>query len=215
MRTFPSLPLGASVVALLLVASACDRGRERAPDPRTDPYKGLELLQAMGKPDFTLTGLDGKPFKFRQETDGYLTLLFFGYTHCPDVCPLHMANIGSVLRQQPPDVANRVKVIFVTTDPERDTPEVLRTFLDRFSPQIIGLTGTPEEISAAEQAMRLLPAYKDTANKLVDGGYSVGHAAQVLGFTADDSLRVVYPFGIRQEDWAYDIPRLVRVGAPR
>ena len=211
MRTSASLPL----VALLLVTAACDRGREPAPDPRTDPYKGLELLQAMGKPDFTLTGLDGKEFKFRQETDGYLTLLFFGYTHCPDVCPLHMANIGSVLRQQPPEVTNRVKVIFVTTDPERDTPEVLRTFLDRFSPQIIGLTGTPEQISAAEQAMRLLPAYKDTANKLVDGGYSVGHAAQVIAFTADDSLRVVYPFGIRQEDWAYDIPRLVRVGAPR
>ncbi|HVX89248.1 MAG TPA: SCO family protein [Gemmatimonadales bacterium] len=202
-------------VVLLVLTAACGRGREPAPDPRTDPYKGLELLQAMPKPDFTLTDLDGKPYKFREETDGYLTLLFFGYTHCPDVCPLHMANIGSVLRQQPPEVTNRVKVIFVTTDPDRDTPAVLRTFLDRFSPQIIGLTGTPEEISAAEQAARLLPAYKDTANKLVDGGYSVGHAAQVLAFTADDSLRVVYPFGIRQEDWAYDIPRLVRVGAPR
>lgn len=200
---------------LLVSLAACGRGREPAPDPRTDPYKGLELLQAMPKPDFTLTDLQGQPFKFREQTDGYLTLLFFGYTNCPDVCPLHMANIGSVLRQAPPDVTNRVKVIFVTTDPERDTPAVLRTFLDRFSPQIIGLTGTPEEISAAEQAARLLPAYKDTANKLVDGGYSVGHAAQVLAFTADDSLRVVYPFGIRQEDWAYDIPRLVRVGAPR
>lgn len=202
-------------VVLLLAAAACDRGREPAPDPRTDPYKGLELLQAMPKPDFTLTDLDGKPFKFREQTDGHLTLLFFGYTHCPDVCPLHMANIGSVLRQQPPEVTNRVKVIFVTTDPERDTPAVLRTFLDRFSPQIIGLTGTPAELSAAQQAARLLPAYKDTTNTLVDGGYSVGHAAQVLAFTADDSLRVVYPFGIRQEDWAYDIPRLVRVGAPR
>lgn len=199
----------------LLALAACTKGREAAPDPRTDPYKGLELLQPMGKPDFTLTGLDGKDFKFRQETDGHLTLLFFGYTHCPDVCPLHMANIGSVLRQQPPEVTDRVKVVFVTTDPERDTPAVLRAFLDRFSTQIIGVTGTPAQISAAEQAMRLLPAYRDTSAKLEDGSYSVGHAAQVLAFTADDSLRVVYPFGIRQEDWAYDIPRLARVGAPR
>lgn len=215
MRRLPSLPLGASLVALVLGLAACDRGREPAPDPRTDPYKGLELLQAMGKPDFTLTDLDGKEFKFREQTDGYLTFLFFGYTNCPDVCPLHMANIGSVLRQQPPEVTGRIKVVFVTTDPERDTPAVLRAFLDRFSPQIIGLTGTPQELSQAQQAARILPAVRDTVNRLVNGGYSVGHAAQVLAYTADDSLRVVYPFGIRQEDWAYDIPRLVRVGAPR
>jgi protein SCO1 len=203
------------IPVLVLAAAACDRGREPAPDPKTDPYKGLELLQAMGKPDFTLTDLDGKPFEFRKETDGHLTLLFFGYTNCPDVCPLHMANIGAVLRQQPPDVANRVKVVFVSTDPDRDSIPVLRDFLGRFSPQIIGLTGTAAEISAAQQAARLLPAYRDTVNRLVDGGYSVGHAAQVLAFTADDSLRVVYPFGIRQEDWANDIPKLVRVGMPR
>ena len=169
----------------------------------------------MGKPDFTLTDLDGKPFEFRRETDGYLTLLFFGYTNCPDVCPLHMANIGAVLRQQSPEVANRVKVVFVTTDPDRDSIPVLKEFLGRFSPQIIGLTGTAAELSAAQQSARLLPAYRDTVNRLVNGGYSVGHAAQVIAFTADDSLRVVYPFGIRQEDWAYDIPRLVRVGMPR
>jgi len=199
----------------LLFVAACTGGRERAPDPKTDPYKGLELMEAMGKPNFTLTDLDGHDFNFRQETDGYLTLLFFGYTNCPDVCPLHMANIGAVLRAAPPEVANRVKVVFVTTDPERDSIPVLKAFLGRFSPQIIGLTGTPDEISAAEQAARLLPAYRDTVNKLPTGGYSVGHAAQVLAFTPDDSLRVIYPFGIRQQDWADDIPKLVRVGMPR
>lgn len=200
---------------VIVLLTACDRGREPAPDPKTDPYKGLELLQAVGKPNFTLTDLDGKDFNFRQQTDGHLTLLFFGYTNCPDVCPLHMANIGAVLRQQPPEVAARVKVVFVTTDPERDSLQVLKEFLGRFSPQIIGLTGSREEIATAQQAANLLPAYRDTVNRLVNGGYSVGHAAQVLAYTADDSLRVVYPFGIRQQDWAYDIPRLVRVGMPR
>lgn len=199
----------------LVTLAACGRGREPAPDPKTDPYKGLELMQPMGKPNFTLTDLDGHDFNFRHETDGYLTLLFFGYTNCPDVCPLHMANIGAVLRAAPPEVANRVKVVFVTTDPERDSIAVLKAWLGRFSPQIIGLTGTPAEIEAAEQAARLLPAYRDTVNKLPTGGYSVGHAAQVLAFTPDDSLRVIYPFGIRQQDWADDIPKLVRVGMPR
>lgn len=202
--------------ALFLVA-ACQRGPQKAPDPATNPYKGLELTQAMGKPDFTLTDLDGKPFHFRQQTDGYLTLLFFGYTNCPDVCPLHMANIGAVLQQQPPEIANRVKVVFVTTDPERDSIPVLKAWLGRFSPQIIGLTGTHAEVVAAQQAANLLPAAKDTTKegRLANGGYSVGHAAQVLAYTADDSLRVLYPFGIRQEDWAYDIPRLAQVGFPR
>lgn len=203
------------LLGLLILVAGCDRGREPAPDPNTDPYKGLELMQAMGKPEFTLTDLDGRDFDFRKETDGHLTLLFFGYTNCPDVCPLHMANIGAVLRQQPPEVANRVKVVFVTTDPERDSIPLLKEWLGRFSPQIIGLTGTSAEVSAAQQAARQLPAYRDTVNLLVNGGYSVGHAAQVIAFTPDDSLRVVYPFGIRQEDWAYDIPKLVRIGMPR
>ena len=201
-------------LALVSVA-ACGRGRERAPDPKTDPYKGLELMQPMGKPNFTLTDLDGHDFNFRHETDGYLTLLFFGYTNCPDVCPLQMANIGAVLRAAPPEVANRVKVIFVTTDPDRDSIPVLKAFLGRFSPQIIGLTGSHAEILAAEQAANQMPAVKDTVDRLPNGQYSVGHSALVLAYTPDDSLRVVYPFGIRQQDWADDIPKLVRVGMPR
>ncbi len=205
------------LLPLLLVAAACKGVPAKAPDPSTNPYKGLELMQAVKKPDFTLTDLDGKPFHFRQETDGYLTLLFFGYTNCPDVCPLHMANIGAVMRQQPPEIANRVKVVFVTTDPERDSIPVLKAWLGRFDPQFIGLTGTHAEIVAAQEAANQLPATKDTAaaDRLANGGYSVGHSALVLAYTADDSLRVVYPFGIRQEDWAYDIPRLAQVGFRR
>ncbi|HEU4569014.1 MAG TPA: SCO family protein [Gemmatimonadales bacterium] len=202
-----------SLALLLLAAIAgCDRGGTPAPDPRTDPYAGLELLQAKGKPEFILTDLNGKPFDFQKETHGYVTFLFFGYTHCPDVCPLHMANLGAVMRAQPPEVANRVKVVFVTTDPERDSIPLLKAWLGRFNPDFIGLTGTVAEVQAAQQAANLLPAVKDTVNTLPGGEYSVGHAAQVLGFTADDSLRVVYPFGIRQQDWAKDVPKLVQVG---
>ena len=204
-----------SVAALSVVVTACKSEIVRAPDPGSDPYKGLELMQAMPKPSFTLTDLDGKAFDFRAETDGHLTFLFFGYTNCPDVCPLHMANIGSVLRNQPPEVVDRIKVVFVTTDPERDSIPRLKEWLGRFHPQFIGLTGSADQVAAAQQAARLLPATKDTANLLVTGGYSVGHAAQVIAFTADDSLRVIYPFGIRQEDWANDIPKLVLVGFPR
>ena len=204
----------AVLVASCLVAS-CDRGPTPAPDPKTDPYGGLELLEPKGKPDFTLTDLDGKDFRFRAETDGYVTFLFFGYTSCPDVCPLHMANLGAVLKQQPPEVAGRIKVVFVTTDPERDSIPVLKEWLGRFNSAIIGLTGSREELAAAQQASSVLPAVRDTVNTLTNGGYSVGHAAMVMGFTADDSLRVIYPFGVRQEAWAKDLPLLVKVGLPR
>jgi protein SCO1/2 len=205
-----------SLIALVALA-ACTRDRTPAPDPRSNPYAGLELLEPKGRPDFTLTDLDGKDFSFRAETEGYVTFLFFGYTHCPDVCPLHMANLGAVLKQQPPEIANRVKVVFVTTDPERDSIPVLKEWLGRFNPAIIGLTGTPEEIARAQQAALILPAYRDTTNTLTDGSYSIGHASQVLGYTADDTLRVIYPFGtnMRQEAWAKDIPLLVQVGARR
>jgi protein SCO1/2 len=203
------------LLPLLLLLGACKGGRVRAPDPASDPYKGFELAEAKGKPSFTLTDLDGKAFDFRRQTAGHLTLLFFGYTNCPDVCPLHMANIGAVLKSLPPEVSNRVKVVFVTTDPERDSIPVLKAWLAHFDPDFIGLTGTHAEIVAAEEAASQLPAIKDTVNKLVNGGYSVGHGAVVLAYTADDSLRVLYPFGIRQQDWAYDIPKLAQVGFPR
>jgi protein SCO1/2 len=203
------------LLAAACLVAACDRGRTPAPDPMTDPYGGLELREAKGKPDFILTDLDGKDFRFREQTDGYVTFLFFGYTYCPDVCPLHMANLGAVLKQQPPEIAERIRIVFVTTDPERDSIPVLKEFLGRFNSSIIGLTGTHDEIVAAQQASAVLPAYRDTTNKLANGGYSVGHGATVMAYTADDSLRVLYPFGVRQEAWAKDLPLLVKVGMPR
>jgi protein SCO1/2 len=152
----------------------------------------------------------GGPWDFRRETEGYVTLLFFGYTHCPDVCPVHMANLGAVLDRLPSEVSNRVKVVFVTTDPARDTPERLRKWLGGFSPYFIGLTGTADQLTRAQIAAGLLPAAPDTADS-AKADYSVGHAAQVLAYTRDNLERVEYPAGTRQEDWAHDLPLLVRV----
>src|SRR6185369_9103221 len=98
-------------------------------------YRGGLVTPPLTKPQFTLTNTSGASFDFRAETQGYVTLLFFGYTHCPDECPLHMAAIATSLKQLAPEVRGQVKVVFVTADPARDTPSVLRAWLDRFDGQ--------------------------------------------------------------------------------
>jgi protein SCO1/2 len=198
----PAIARGAIVLAL--TAAGC-----RAADRVPGELRGVVLGEPLPKPAFTLTGTDGGTFDFRQGTEGFVTLLFFGYTHCPDVCPVHMANLGAVLPQLDPEVAARVKVVFVTTDPRRDTPAVLRTWLDHFSQGFVGLTGDSSAIAKAQAALQLPPAVIEKATA-ADTGYAVGHSAAVVAFTPDNRAHVIYPFGIRQEDWAHDLPLLVR-----
>jgi len=159
------------------------------------------------KPKFTLTDTASAPFDFWQETSGRVALLFFGYTHCPDVCPLQMANIASALKQLPATVVDQIEVVFVTTDPKRDTPAALRKWLDHFDKRFVGLTGTDSEIEAAQHAVALPLARKAP---LGERDYQVAHASFVIAYTKDDFGHVIYPGGITQKDWTQDLPRLVK-----
>ena len=105
------------LAALLLAACT---GAEEVPIPE-EPLRGGEFTTPIPKPDFTLTTHTGETFDFQAETDGYATLLFFGYTYCPDICPLHMSRIGAALNELDDDIVDRVKVIFVSADPDRDS----------------------------------------------------------------------------------------------
>ncbi len=185
------------------------RAAASTPRDTTSQPLGLALSPPKEKPDFTLTDTQGRPFDFRKETDGYVTLLFFGYTHCPDVCPVHMANIAQTLKNMPAPAASRIKVVFVTNDPERDTATRLRGWLDAFDPTFIGLVGSPADIAAAEVAARIPPSARDTTVGAGTGGYLVGHAAYVYACTPDNICRFLYPFGFRQVNWAHDLPLLV------
>ncbi|HKP29602.1 MAG TPA: SCO family protein [Gemmatimonadales bacterium] len=177
--------------------------------------RGVTQEPPQPKPSLVLTTTEGKPFDLRKETKGMLTLVFFGYTNCPDVCPVHTANISKVLKSLPIEVSSKVRYIFITTDPERDTPEVLGKWLASFDAGFIGLTGTKEEILAAQQIAQVMPAVREVPDSAKPGQYFVGHAGQVIAFTPDDDLaHIVYPFGVRQMDWANDIPILVN-GWPR
>ena len=186
------------------------RGEERL-DISPSGFHGAELPLPVPKPDFTFTDSKGKPFPFVAQTAGKVTLLFFGYTSCPDICPVHLANIAAVLDKLPDDIQRNVAVIFVSTDPERDTLPVLDAWITGFSPTFIGLTASDSVLAAAQLMVKVLPAERDTVLD-AKGGYSVGHSATVIGYTRDGLGRVMYPFGTRQRDWAHDLPLLVAYG---
>jgi protein SCO1/2 len=165
------------------------------------------------KPDFTLADTEGNPYDFLEETDGYLTYLYFGYTYCPDICPSHMADIAAVIKRQP-DLGEKVKVVFVTVDPDRDTPARLRTWLDLFDEDFIGLRGDPAEIEAATKGALgelWFPIEKSTP---ADGGegYIMSHAAFVQLYTLDNLSHIVYPFGVPQSGYEWDLTKLIKEG---
>ncbi|HEX3926587.1 MAG TPA: SCO family protein [Gemmatimonadales bacterium] len=173
-------------------------------------FLGAELPTTVPKPDFTFTDSRGQPYSLAQATAGKVTLLFFGYTHCPDVCPVHLANLAAVLAAMPDSIQSQVVVVFITTDPARDTPAVLDSWVKGFDPHFVGLTGSDSVIAAAQRTAQVLLAVKDTTDS--KGNYGVGHAAQVIAYTRDGIGRVEYPPGTRQRDWAHDLPLLVAYG---
>lgn len=161
-------------------------------------------------PDITLTDYDGQPWNLASETRGKVALIFFGFTNCPDICPVHLANIAAVLNKLPDDVQREVVMVFITTDPARDSLPRLRQWVRQFDRRFVGLTGTDSLLGAAQQALGVMPAVKDMRGS--DTEYVVQHAGQVIAATRDGRARVQYPFGTRQRDWARDIPLLVAQG---
>jgi protein SCO1/2 len=195
-------------VAVLSVACRVEAPERSQAEERAQStgYRGILLPDADSRPDFVLTDMNGEAFDFRAETEGKLALLFFGYTYCPDVCPVHMASIAAVKRDLSVDEQRRMQVVFVTADPRRDTPERLVSWLGNFDPDFVGLRGTEAEVDSIMLGLALPAAIRDTA---AGPDYAVGHASQVIAFPPGDGFRVIYPFGTRQADWKHDLARLL------
>src|SRR4051794_38115111 len=197
-----------ALLGLTLLLSACGGGSEKvaalsSPDP--SGLRGVRPEAAYPRPSFTLTDTSGVPYDFAARTAGRATILFFGYTECPDECPTAMADVASALRKAP-ELRDRVSVVFVTTDPKRDSPRVIRRWLDRFDESFVGLTGTPQQLTAAQQAAHVPPA---KAGPEGPDGYQVAHSSLLLGYGANDRARVVYPPGAKVSDIAADLHLLV------
>lgn len=137
---------------------------------------------------------------------GRLVLLFFGYTHCPDVCPTTLAKLRYALRQLG-ETAKEVQVVFVSVDPERDTPEVMKRYLSHFDPAFVGLTGRPEEVEAVARAYGVYVEKEEVGSA---AGYLVTHSART--YVIDRKGRLVLTFADETEpqDIAADLRQLLR-----
>jgi protein SCO1 len=148
-----------------------------------------QQIAAIGGP-FKLTDQNG-----REVTDGELKgkpfLVFFGFTHCPDVCPTTLFEVSEILRALGPD-ADRTGALFITVDPERDTPAAMKDYLSSFDPHLIGLTGDPAAVAAVAKAYRVY--YKKVP--LDQGGYTMDHTAIV--YLMDKEGRFLSPFSLKR-----------------
>lgn len=205
----PRLLFGLAAIIVLIVAGVAGYLVTRSDDEEPADYVGAVINEPVPMPDAVLTDDDGKPFDLRKETDGFVTLLYVGYTHCPDICPTHLYEMSEAIKRLPEKTAEQVKVVFVTADPERDTPEVMKAYVDTFDPNFIGLTGTREETDAFQETLGIPVA---TRTDLGGGNYAVNHAAYVIAFTKDQVAYTVYPSGMGMKEWLNDLPLLVSKG---
>jgi len=171
-----------------------------------DRLHGIRIDEPLERPNFILQDTDGNNFDFKQETSGKVTLLYFGYTNCPDICPVHFSNIAAVLNQSPYEVRNGVKVVFVSIDPKRDSSNKIREWLDFFDTDFIGLTGTEHDLEVAQISAGVPTAF---VSEVYENGYSMAHAAWIFLYAQDDFLHLKYPTGTRQSEWAHDLEILV------
>ena len=171
-----------------------------------DTYAGIDLAEPYRRPTFTLTDTTGAAFDFTKQTAGTPTLLFFGYTHCPDVCPTTMADIAVALRGLDAALVKQLQVVFVTTDPAHDTPAVLGEYLARFDADLpkkfIGLTGDQATIDQAQLS---------TGVPLAEDGGKL-HSSLLLLYGPDDQAHVAFDGGNTPRDNSSDLRRVT--GAP-
>jgi protein SCO1/2 len=223
LRRFVTAAVAMAAVALLLAAcggSSSNDGNSDTPAAASSTaignsvegagYYGAVPDPILPKPDLTLEDTAGQPFNIAKDTDGKLTLVYLGYTHCPDDCPTFIAQLGNVLKQMPADVTSNIEVIFVTTDPARDTGPVLRKWLDSFDTKFIGLTGTETQIDDISKLLGVPPPEKED---LGNGNYGVSHGSFIYAFDKNDGkAHLIYPEGFSDPDLTADFTKLATKG---
>nr|WP_206199298.1 SCO family protein [Parasulfuritortus cantonensis] len=188
--------LGLVFLALL---AACGPGK------RSD-FKATDITGADFGRHLELTDHNGVP-RSLADFRGKLVVLFFGYTHCPDVCPTTLADLAAAFKRMAPADAAQVQVLFVSVDPERDTPEILKQYVPYFQPSFLGLTGSREAVAAAAREFRV------HYSKHVEPGaddYLVDHTAGSYVLDRQGRMRLFQPYAQAPEEIAHDLTLLLR-----
>ncbi|MEV6582182.1 SCO family protein [Streptomyces sp. NPDC051582] len=213
MRT-TRVTVAALVAAAALTLTACG-GETAKPNTvtqiaggQTKAGKATVLDRPFDKPELVLTDTTGKQWNLREQTKGKPTLIYFGYTNCPDVCPLTMSNIAVAKKALPKADQDNLQVVFVTTDPERDTPDSLGAWLKAQDPSFTGLTG---DFATIQAAARKLGIGIEAPKKEADGSVVSMHGAQVIAFSPKtDEGYLLYGEGTTVDDYTKDLPKIAK-----
>ena len=187
-----------SVVASLLLLTACE--------PAKPPFNALDITGTPGfGNDFRMTDHNGKA-RTMADFNGKAVAVFFGFTHCPDVCPTTLSEMKRVMEKLGPDSA-RLQVLFVTVDPKRDTPELLAKYVPSFNASFLGLYGDDDATAKIARDFKII--YRVQPGKTPDS-YTLDHSAGMLVFDPQGALRLFIDYGrLSPEQIAADIKRLL------
>lgn len=195
----------AAVLCLLAaLLTACSGSSDAEPAAYSDAIVQLDAPYTPA--DVPLTDDAGEPFTGLEDPEHDVTLIFFGYTHCPDICQQVMSTIAAARLRLPEADRDRLGVVFVTTDPARDTGPVLRDYLDRFDPTFTGVTGDLPDIVRLGQSLAVAV---EKGEKLPSGGYDVVHNDQVEALGSDGKVHAMWMRDVSAADLAADLRKLL------
>ena len=205
-------------MATVLALAGCGAGEPDSGVPVSnvsveddDGLHGAVLPRPYAVPVVPLADSSRRAYDLATDASKPLTLVFFGYTHCPDVCQVVMANIASAVTRLDADQREQVGMVFVTTDPARDDAATLRRYLARFDPSFEGLTG---ELPRIVRLGRAFGVFIEKGQKLPSGGYDVNHSTQVIGVLPDRRAPFVWTQGTSPADLADDISTILADKVP-
>jgi protein SCO1 len=196
------------IIGLLVLLAGCTSPQPtvtRNPDPG-GYLGGTSVPEPYELPEANLTDSSGNSYNLATSPSKPVVLLFFGYTHCPDVCVTVLADVAQALNRMNAADRDQVQMVFITTDPARDKPRVVGKYLERFDPTFIGLTG---ELSTIKAVASRVGVHIEGRNELPSGGYEVGHSAQVIGFNRDRQGVVIWTPETPIADLKHDFTLLV------
>ncbi|RZI43500.1 SCO family protein [Herbaspirillum sp. HC18] len=204
---FPRVAASLVLVISSLLLGACEKqgeGAQMVLSPVKSSFKNTDVTGLDYARDFAMPDYTGK-MRTLADFKGKAVVVFFGYTHCPDVCPTTMAEMANVMQQLGP-LADRVQVLFVTVDPERDTPELLSQYVPAFDPRFLGLVG--DKAATEKMAKEFRVFYQKVPGK-EPGSYTMDHTAGSYVFDPQGRLRLFVRHGQGPEPIAHDLKMLL------